>query len=220
MLKIAIPSWKDPVVLDLVSQTVFLVIRTILSIYISTVNGQIVKSVVNYDFPSFLKKLVSLLVLALPASFINSYLDYINKVVALKFRHHLTTYFHSKYIKDLIYYQLSNIDSRINNPDQRLTNDIEKWSSSLSQLYSNFTKPLLDLVLFGTKLATYLTWRGPTYAVLWYVVAGTVMRFVTPSFGQLRAIEQILEGEFRSGHTDLIHFSEEIAFLNGDQWER
>jgi ABC-type uncharacterized transport system fused permease/ATPase subunit len=46
------------------------------------------------------------------------------------------------------------------------------------------------------------------------------MRLVAPSFGKLRAIEQILEGEFRSGHTDLIHFSEEIAFLNGAEWEK
>lgn len=220
LIKIIIPSWKEPVILDIVSQTVFLVVRTILSIYISSVNGGIVKCVVNYNFPGFLKKLGTLLMLALPASFINSYLEYINKIIALKFRKNMTKHFHNIYIKDMIYYQLTNIDSRISNPDQRLTNDIEKWSQSLSQLYSNFTKPLLDLILFGTKLASYITWKGPAFALCWYMVAGSIMRVVAPSFGKLRAIEQILEGDFRSGHTDLIHFSEEIAFLDGATWEK
>lgn len=51
---------------------------------------------------------------------------------------------------------MSNIDGRISNPDQRLTQDIEKWATSLSNLYSNFTKPILDIVLFSRKLADIL----------------------------------------------------------------
>jgi ATP-binding cassette subfamily D (ALD) protein 3 len=44
------------------------------------------------------------------------------------------------------------LDDRILNPDQRLTVDIQKWSISLSNLYSNFSKPLLDIVLFSKRL--------------------------------------------------------------------
>ena len=39
----------------------------------------------------------------------------------------------------MVFYQLGNLDSRISNPDQRLTADLEKWSNSLSTIYSNFT---------------------------------------------------------------------------------
>lgn len=132
----------------------------------------------------------------------------------------MTRHFHDMYIKDMIYYQLSNIDNRIGNPDQRIAQDIEKWAASLSNLYSNFTKPLLDLALFGYQLTKFLTWRGPALALAWYLVAGVFIRFVSPTMGKLRAGEQILEGEFRSGHTDLIFFSEEISFLQGTRWEK
>jgi ATP-binding cassette subfamily D (ALD) protein 3 len=53
----------------------------------------------------------------------------------------------------MIFYQLSNLDSRVSNPDQRLTFDIDKWATSLSMIYSNFSKQILDIALFSRKLA-------------------------------------------------------------------
>lgn len=106
LLKIAIPSWKDSVVFDISSLTAFLVIRTFLSIYIARVNGDIVKNLVAYNFGGFISGLATLGLIALPASFINSYLDFQNKIIALKFRKNVTKHFHELYIKDLIYYQV------------------------------------------------------------------------------------------------------------------
>jgi ATP-binding cassette subfamily D (ALD) protein 3 len=61
---------------------------------------------------------------AVPASFVNSFLDFLNKRLALNFKKRLTNYFHSTYLKDMVFYQLGNLDSRVTNPDQRLTADI------------------------------------------------------------------------------------------------
>ena len=54
----------------------------------------------------------------------------------------------------------------------------------------------------------------------WYFVSGVLIRLISPPFGKLTAIEQKLEGEYRSKHTDLINHSEEIAFYNGSNWEK
>eukprot|EP00331_Platyophrya_macrostoma_P025673 CAMPEP_0176441468 /NCGR_PEP_ID=MMETSP0127-20121128/21214_1 /TAXON_ID=938130 /ORGANISM="Platyophrya macrostoma, Strain WH" /LENGTH=645 /DNA_ID=CAMNT_0017826249 /DNA_START=246 /DNA_END=2183 /DNA_ORIENTATION=- len=220
LLKIVIPSWKTKEVLDLSLLTVLLVVRTFLSIYISSINGRIVKAIVELDFNLFIRRIFSLAMCAVPASFVNSYLDYLTKIIALGFREKLTAYFHNNYINDKIFYQVSNLDSRVPNPDQRLTQDIEKWATSLSNLYSNFTKPLLDIFLFSKRLAELLGWRGPVYCIGWYFIAGAILRFVSPSFGKLTAIEQRLEGDYRACHTDLVHHSEEIAFYRGQDWER
>jgi len=63
-------------------------------------------------------------------------------------------------------------------------------------------------------------WRGPIYVIVWYFFSGLFLRFISPPFGKLTAIEQKLEGEYRSCHTDLQHHSEEIAFYRGHEWER
>lgn len=54
---------------------------------------------------------------AIPASFVNSYLEFLNKRLSIHFRRRLTTYFHDRYLKDMVFYQLSNLDSRVPNPD-------------------------------------------------------------------------------------------------------
>jgi ATP-binding cassette subfamily D (ALD) protein 3 len=75
-------------------------------------------------------------------------------------------------------------------------------------------------VLFSRKLAELVGWEGPALTIGWYFFSGIVIRFISPAFGQLTAIEQKLEGEYRSKHTDLINHSEEIAFYNGSEWEK
>jgi ATP-binding cassette, subfamily D (ALD), member 3 len=54
----------------------------------------------------------------------------------------------------------------------------------------------------------------------WYGLSGIIIRFISPPFGRLTAIEQKLEGEYRTLHTELLGHSEEIAFYNGHDWER
>lgn len=120
----------------------------------------------------------------------------------------------------MFYYKICNLDSRIQNPDQRLTQDLDKWAQSLASLYLNFTKPVLDIILFSRKLAELVGYEGPAMVFAWYFVSGIIIRFISPPFGKLTAIEQKLEGEYRSKHTDLINHSEEIAFYNGSDWEK
>jgi len=120
----------------------------------------------------------------------------------------------------MFYYKICNLDSRIQNPDQRLTQDAEKWAQSLSNLYLNLTKPVLDIVMFSRKLAELVGWEGPALIVAWYFVSGLVIRAISPPFGRLIAVEQKLEGEYRAKHTDLLSHSEEIAFYSGSDWEK
>jgi ATP-binding cassette subfamily D (ALD) protein 3 len=95
---------------------------------------------------------------AVPASTINSGLDYYQKQLALRFRSRLTKHFHTEYLKNMSFYKICNLDSRISNPDQRLTSDTEKWATSLANLYLNLTKPTLDVWLFSRKLAELVGW--------------------------------------------------------------
>ena len=55
-MRIVIPTWKSEEVLDLALLTVFLVLRTFLSIYIAAVNGKIVKAIIERDFGMFVRR--------------------------------------------------------------------------------------------------------------------------------------------------------------------
>jgi ATP-binding cassette subfamily D (ALD) protein 3 len=117
------------------------------------------------------------------------------------------------------YYKICNLDCRIGNPDQRLTADTEKWATSLSSLYMNLTKPVLDIILFSRKLAELVGWEGPAMIFAWYGLSGVIIKTISPAFGRMTAVEQQLEGEYRHLHNELLAHSEEIAFYNGQEWE-
>jgi ATP-binding cassette, subfamily D (ALD), member 3 len=74
--------------------------------------------------------------------------------------------------------------------------------------------------LFSRKLAELVGWEGPFMTAGWYLFSGCIIRMISPPFGKMTAVEQQLEGEYRSKHNDLINHSEEIAFYNGSDWEK
>lgn len=158
--------------------------------------------------------------IAIPASFVNSWLAYFTAKLALQLRTRLVFYFHDLYLSPMMYYKTSNIDSRIANPDQALTETLTLWGRSLSELYANLTKPILDIILFSRKLAELMGWEGPAMVVFYYACSITIIRLISPPFGTLAAITQRLEGDFRSSHHRLIIRSEEIAFYGGHDREK
>ena len=103
-------------------------------------------------------QIFNLFLFAIPSSMINSGIEYIQKKLALLYRKRLTSHFHNEYLRNMHYYKICNLDNRISNPDQRLTQDADKWAQSLASLYINLAKPFLDMYLFSKKLKELVGW--------------------------------------------------------------
>lgn len=56
------------------------------------------------------------------------------------------------FYRGFTYYKMSNLDNRISNADQLLTQDVEKFCDSVVELYSNISKPILDILIYVQKL--------------------------------------------------------------------
>lgn len=96
---------------------ILLVLRTILSIQISTVKGKIVKGIISSNQRTFLKEMGNLALYALPGAFTNSALDYYQKLISLNMRKGLVNKYNKKYLNGKIFYQLCHVDNRTDNPD-------------------------------------------------------------------------------------------------------
>jgi len=190
-----------------------------MSIWLADVNGRVVKAIVNKDLKMFIYRIFVLFLFALPSSTVNSAISFFERRLDLALRLRLTVHFHKHYLKNMHYYKICNLDNRIGNPDQRLTNDTEKWAGSLSTWYLNTAKPILDIIFFSRKLASVMGWQGPALTLAWYGFATLIIKKISPSFGKLTAEEQKLEGEYRGNHTELLAHSEEVAFFRGQEWE-
>ncbi|XP_011177265.1 ATP-binding cassette sub-family D member 3 [Zeugodacus cucurbitae] len=138
----------------------------------------------------------------------------------LRFRTNLTHHLYNQYLSGYTYYKMSNLDNRIANADQLLTTDIDKFCESATDLYSNISKPVLDIFIYVYRLTVNLGGKTPSILMLYLLFAGIVLTRLRRPTGRLTVEEQKLEGEFRYVNSRLITNSEEVAFYQGNTREK
>ncbi|XP_068624808.1 ATP-binding cassette sub-family D member 1 [Battus philenor] len=225
LAKIMVPSIRSQEVALLSAHTLCLFSRTFLSIYVASLEGSIVKHIVQKDLRRFTALLVQWIGIAVPATFINSMIRYLESRLALAFRTRLVNHAYDLYFKNQTYYRVANLDARIENADHRLTEDVSVFTQSVAHLYSSLTKPCFDLLLIVLTLASYSSkmkgniFLGPGIATVVIFLTGQLLRLLSPRFGALAGEEARMKANLRHAHSRLITHAEEVAFYGGHKVE-
>lgn len=146
---------------------------------------------------------------------------YIRRKLGLFWREWLTNTFFEGYFRDRTYYELDSnaANTDMDNPDQRITEDIRSFTVTILDLILDILNSVLDLLAFTGIL--YSISRELTLGLAGYVTVGTAMavaigtRLIKLNFNQLR-----LEGDFRYGMVHVRDNAESIAFYRGEPQER
>ncbi|KAF5384738.1 hypothetical protein D9757_006236 [Collybiopsis confluens] len=244
ILSIVIPGIKSKEALMIIMHSTLLVLRTAISVYVAALDGKIVASLVRARPKEFFFNILRWLLVALPATWTNSYLSYIQNKLAIAYRTRLTNLVMKEYLGEKnefgpqgkVYYKLcmflislrvlrvteylANLDDRIKNPDQMITHDIQRFSGSLAAIYSNLAKPVLDVILYNYQLSQNVGAEGLIGLTILVQLSAALLRSLTPPFGSYTALSAQLAGALRHSHSRLAEFAEEIAFMRGEGAEK
>jgi ATP-binding cassette subfamily D (ALD) protein 3 len=96
---------------------------------------------------------------------------------------------------------------------------VEKFCNSVTELYSNLSKPLLDVGIYAVKLTKLIGFLGPSLMLGYLILTSHVLTRLRKPMAQMTVTEQSNEGDFRHMNARLITNSEEVAFYQGHKRE-
>jgi len=220
LVKIVIPNLFSKELGYIVLVAVMMLVRTYCDLWMIASTTYIERIIISRDSGKFYPQLLWFFISLIPIAFVNNLLKYGLWQMGLSFRTRLTKYLFNKYLTGFTYYKISNLDNRIANADQLLTQDVEKFSQSVAELYSNLSKPILDIMIYARKLSGAIGIQGPSSMLSYLAFSGVFLTWLRRPTGRYTILEQSLEGEFRFANSRLITNSEEIAFYQGNAKEK
>ena len=235
---IAWPYWKSDEkwsAIGLLAAVIALNLITVwLNVRFNYWNNDFYNALQQYDWPEFWRQFAIFGALALAFIVVGVYSSYLRGILHIRWRRWLTERFLRNWLEDQAYYRMQLNQATTDNPDQRISDDLNRFASisltlSLGLLSSFVTLVSFLSILWTLSGALTIPLGGgasidiPGYmvfAALIYAVAGTMLtRWIGYPLIRLNFDQQRYEADFRFSMVRLRENAENVAFYGGEARE-
>ena len=234
---IAKPYWKSSNKFKAISLLVATISFNLMSVYITVLINQwynrFYASIQQYNKKAFISSLYLFSILAFIFIFFQICASLIRKFLEIDWRKWLTAHYIDKWFTAQSYYKARFLENTMDNPDQRISDDINDFIALTLDLTLGLINSLVTLLSFITILWTisgslpvhilghYLNIKGYlVYIALIYTIVGTYITFkIGRPIIRLNFLQQRYEADFRYNLVRVREYSENIAFYHGEQQE-
>lgn len=203
----------------LLGVVLFLLAYTGLSVVLNNKRGVLISALSAKDEPRFWQTVIIFIgVLVIYAPLLAGY-RYLRDRLSLQWRRWLTTRFVENYFSDRAYYHLNASDLTIDNPDQRIAEDVRSFTQESLTFLLVLVESVLSVIAFSGVL-----WGISKPLVIFLVLYALVGTLVTTlvfgkplvrlNFEQLKK-----EADFRFSLVRIRENAEAIAFYRGEEQE-
>ena len=187
----------------------------------------------NYDYPSFWPLIGQFTVIAFVYIIMAVYAVYLRQMLEIKWRTWMTRHYLRSWMAKQVYYKLQVLNSDMDNPDQRISEDINSFINLTLTLFLGFLKQFTTLMAF-----VFVLWNlsgvleipfgetvlsVPGYMVFLCLIYSTLGTWFAHKVGSrlisLNYDQQRFEADFRFNMVRVRENSESIAFYRGEQPE-
>lgn len=193
-------------------------------------NNDFYNALQNYDFENFWPLVGHFTIIAFIFIIVAVYAIYLRQMLEIKWRTWMTKNYLNNWMQKQVYYKLQILKSDMDNPDQRISEDIHSFITLTLTIALGFLKQLtilgafifvlwnlsgsLDLTLGETAISIpgYMVWLSLIYSILGTWLAHKVgRRLISLNYDQQR-----YEADFRFNMIRVRENSESIAFYRGE----
>lgn len=197
-------------------------------------NNSFYNALQNLDGGAFRRALLEFCALATAFILVAVYAQYLQQMLQIRWRQWLTRFVLDQWLGNQAYYRIAQLDPPVDNPDQRIAEDINQFTANTLDLSLGLMRAVVTLLSFLTILWTLsgtlsfvLAGRAisiPGYMVwvaLLYSVAGSwlALKIGYPLI-RLNFQQQRYEADFRFGLIRVRENAEAVALYRGEPAER
>ncbi len=198
---------------------ILLIAYTQLSVIITQKQGEIISSLSAKDVDRFWKTVQIFLAVLVGYVPLFAGFSYVQNILGNYWRKWLTHHFIDRYFNNRSFYELGNFDKNIDNPDQRIAEDIKGFTQDSLVFLLIIINSIFQVVAFSFvlwKISSNLVFLLIVYAIVGTLITAGVFgkKLVKINFDQLKK-----EANFRFGLVRVRENSEAIAFYQGETQE-
>ncbi|KAG1180425.1 hypothetical protein G6F70_001493 [Rhizopus microsporus] len=170
------------------------------------------------DLAGFIRYIPTCLLLVFAVAACKSLLKFMGELFAIKTRRLLTVHLQHRYIKSKMVYNLL-MNQYVDNPDQRITQDVDKFAETLQQIITNLIIAPLMAIYYTYKCWMVTGFFGPLAVLVYFLIGSLLSRRLIQPIVNAVFYKELQEGNFRYLHVRLRQYVESIAFCDGEKEE-
>lgn len=235
---LARPYWTSEDKWRAIALVSIVIVFNLLTVYMSVLfnkwNNSMYDSLQNFEAHKFYQLMIKFGFLAFFYILFQIVSYYFRKVLEIRWRRWMTNSYLSNWLSHKAYYKTRFIADYVDNPDQRISEDINSFIGTSLGLTLGFISNVVSLFSFvfilwglsGALSFTVFTHKVsiPGYMVwvaLLYAIVGTYITFkIGRPLIKLNFRQETLEANFRFGLMRVREYGENIAFYQGEKEEK
>ncbi|MCC5615461.1 ATP-binding cassette domain-containing protein [Nostoc sp. CHAB 5836] len=226
---IAGPYWyptesKERVFSDVIrtwGMLILLVLLIIALVGITAFNSFVTRYITDVieekDYPNFIKTIVLFSAALICITLLSGFSKFVRKKIALDWYRWLNNHTLSKYLSNRAYYKI-NFRSDVDNPDQRISQEIEPITSNALSFSATFLEKVLEMTTFLVILWSISQFIA-TVLVVYTVIGNLIAIYLAQQLNKINQEELEFKAEYNYCLTHVRDHTESIAFFQGENQE-
>uniref|UniRef100_UPI00398EAC5A lysosomal cobalamin transporter ABCD4 n=1 Tax=Pristiophorus japonicus TaxID=55135 RepID=UPI00398EAC5A len=219
ILAVLFPSWSSQSVLMFATLLSVALLEQLVVYQVGIVPSHFFKVLGDRDLDGFRELTVVAICLIVVNSVLKSFDQFISSLMYVRWRQSLTMSLHKSYFKRKVYYTLNVLHDDLDNPDQRISQDVERFCRGLSTMASNLIISPFTLGYYTYQCFYSTGWLGPISIFIYFIIGSVVNKILIGPIVPTLIQQEKLEGDFRFKHMQIRVNAEAAAFYRAGRVE-